>query len=145
VLAAAAAIVGPKRQQAARAALHFMIERFHAAGLGMEFGASLSESFDIAKVDAGGAPGLTSDTPDARARALIAGVKARGGRSVFLRWLESLPGHPTEAAALAAISATLAWGPAVAQAHLAPDGRKLPLVAAAVRHADRRLGRRLAA
>ena len=32
-----------------------MIERFHAAGLGMEFGASLSESFDIAQVDAGGA------------------------------------------------------------------------------------------
>jgi hypothetical protein len=77
----------------------------------MEFGACLSESFDIATVDASGHPGLTSDTPDARARALIDGVKARGGRSVFLRWLERLPGHPTEAAALAAISATLAWGP----------------------------------
>jgi succinyl-CoA synthetase alpha subunit len=111
VLAAAAAIVGPKRQLAAREALKFMIERFHAAGLGMEFGASLSESFDIAKVDASGHPGLTSDSPDGRARALVDGVKARGGRSVFLRWLESLPGHPTEAAALAAISATLAWGP----------------------------------
>jgi succinyl-CoA synthetase alpha subunit len=111
VLAAAAAIVGPKRQQAARAALKFMLERFHAAGLGTEFGASLSEDFDIAKVDASDPPELTTDTPDARAQALIAGVQARGARSVFLRWLQSQPGHPTEAAVLAAISATLAWGP----------------------------------
>lgn len=111
VLAAAAAIVGPRRQEAARAALGFMIERFHAAGLGMEFGASLGESFDIARVDLSGQPGLTTDVSDARARALMAGVDERGGRSVFLRWLKTLPGHPTEAAVLAAISATLAWGP----------------------------------
>jgi hypothetical protein len=77
----------------------------------MEFGASLSESFDIAKVDASGQPGLTAATADERALALVAGVEARGGRSVFLRWLKSLPGHPTEAAVLAAICATLAWGP----------------------------------
>jgi hypothetical protein len=111
VLAAAAAIVGPKRQLAARASLQFMIERFHAAGLGTEFGACLSENFDVASVDAAGHPTLTTKAPDLRARALIDAVKARGGRSVFLRWLESLPDHPTEAAVLAAISATLAWGP----------------------------------
>jgi succinyl-CoA synthetase alpha subunit len=111
VLAAAAAIVGPRRQQAAREALRFMIERFHSAGLGNEFGAALSETFDVARIDAGGQPGLTSDRPDDRAGRLIAGVKARGARSVFLRWLESLPGHPTEAAVLAALGATLAWGP----------------------------------
>ena len=111
VLAAAAAIVGPKRQQAARDALKFMIERFHSAGLGTEFGASLSEAFAVARVDTAGQPGLTTEVVDARADALIAAVAARGGRSVFLRWLKSLPGHPTEAAALAAISATLAWGP----------------------------------
>ena len=111
VLAAAAAIVGPRRQEAAREALKFMLERFHAAGLGTEFGASLSAHFDIARVDLSGLPRLTSDQPDARAQALIDGVEARGGRSVFLRWLRSLGGHPTEAAALAAVSATLAWGP----------------------------------
>jgi succinyl-CoA synthetase alpha subunit len=111
VLAAAAAIVGPRRQQQARSALKLMLERFHAAGLGMEFGASLSETFDIGQVDATDASGLTGNARDARAEALIAGVEARGGRSVFLRWLKSLPGHPTEAAALAAIAATLAWGP----------------------------------
>ena len=111
VLAAAAAIVGPRRQEAARRALIVMLERFHAAGLGMEFGASLSEGFDIANVDPSGLPDFTSDVPDPRARLLLAGVEARGGRSVFLRWLKGLPGHPTEAAVLAAISATLAWGP----------------------------------
>ena len=111
VLAASAAIVGPRRQQAAREALRFMIERFRAAGLGMEFGASLSDDFDIAAVDVSGQPGLTADALDMRARALIDAVAARGGKSVFLRWLESLPGHPTEPAALAAICATLAWGP----------------------------------
>ncbi|MFC5520644.1 CoA-binding protein [Polaromonas jejuensis] len=111
VLAAAAAIVGPKCQEAARSALKFMLERFHAAGLGTEFGASLGESFDVEAVDAADHPGLTCETPDARAEALIAGVEDRGGRSVFLRWLMTLPGHPTEDAVLAAISATLAWGP----------------------------------
>lgn len=111
VLAAAAAIIGPRRQAAARAALTFMLERFHSAGLGMEFGASLSDSFDISRVDASDTPGLTGDVPDPRARALMSGVEERGGRSVFLRWLKSLPGHPTEAAVLAAVSATLAWGP----------------------------------
>lgn len=111
VLAAAAAIVGPRRQQAAREALRFMIERFHAAGLGNEFGASLSQSFDIAAVDPAGQPVLSSASPDPQAERLLAGVKAHGARSVFLRWLLGQPGHPTEAAVLAAICATLAWGP----------------------------------
>jgi succinyl-CoA synthetase alpha subunit len=111
VLAAAAATIGPRHQRDAREALDFMLEQFHAAGLGTEFGASLSDSFDVTKVDAAGPTGLTHATPDARAEALIAGVEARGGRSVFLRWLKSLPGHPTEAAATAAVAATLAWGP----------------------------------
>ncbi len=112
VISAALAIAGPRRQEAARQALRFMIERFHAAGLGMEFGASMSEGFDVSRVDASGAPaGVTGDAPDARAEALAAAVRARGGRSVFLRWLQAQPGHPTEAAVLAAVSATLAWGP----------------------------------
>jgi len=111
VLAAAAAIVGPRRQHAAGGALRFMLERLHAAGLGNEFGAALSDSFDVQRVDAGGHPGLTGEQPDARALSLMAGVEARGGKSVFLRWLRQLPGHPTEAAVLGAIGANLAWGP----------------------------------
>lgn len=111
VLAAALSCVGPKRQLAARAALRFMVDRFHAAGLGVEFGASLSEEFDLRRVEFDDAAGLTGEQPDARAQALIEAVEARGGRSVFLRWLRQLPGHPTEAAVLGAIGATLAWGP----------------------------------
>lgn len=111
VFAAAAALSGPKRQQAARAAMRFMLERFHAAGLGSEFGAALSDSFEPTAVDARDAPPLTCDQPDGRAQALLDGVQARGGRSVFLRWLKNLPGYPTEAAVLGAIAATLAWGP----------------------------------
>ena len=111
VLAAAASIVGPKCQAVARHALKTMVERFHAAGLGTEYGASLSATFDVGRVDASDVSSLTSDRPDERALALMAGVAARGAGSVFLRWLSSLPGHPTEGAVLGAIGATLAWGP----------------------------------
>jgi hypothetical protein len=110
VLAAAAAIVGPRGQAAARSALKLMLERFHAAGLGSEFGASLSDDFDVKRIEAA-PPELTSAQPDERAQALLSAVEGRGGRSVFLRWLKTLPGHPTEAAVLGAIGATLAWGP----------------------------------
>jgi succinyl-CoA synthetase alpha subunit len=110
VLAAAAALVGPKRQAAARAALKLILERFHAAGLGSEFGASLSATFDVALVDPSGIE-LTGAAPDLRAQALLAAVEGRGGQSVFLRWLRGVPGHPSEGAVLAAIAATLAWGP----------------------------------
>ncbi len=42
---------------------------------------------------------------------MLAGLEARGARSVFVRYLQSLGGHPTSDAVLAAIAATLAWGP----------------------------------
>src|SRR5207237_7445684 len=40
-----------------------------------------------------------------------AGLKERGTKSVFVRYLESLGGHPSADAVLAAIACTLAWGP----------------------------------
>jgi succinyl-CoA synthetase alpha subunit len=109
-LASAAAHVGPRCQQAARQAIDFMIDRFHAAGMTAGDGLGTT-SFNPSLVDAGGQPGLTATTPDVRAAALVKALRARGARSVFLDWLSSLPGHPTEAAVLAAVSATLAWGP----------------------------------
>ena len=64
-------------------------------------------------------PALTADAPDARAEALIAGVEARGGRSVFLRWLEE-PARPSDRSRGAGRDLGHAGlGPAVAQAHLA--------------------------
>jgi hypothetical protein len=42
---------------------------------------------------------------------MLAGLRSRGAKSVFARYLESLPGYPTADAMLAAITTTLAWGP----------------------------------
>ncbi|WP_280154753.1 CoA-binding protein [Piscinibacter sp. XHJ-5] len=106
VLAAAASIVGPKRQEAARRAARLMIERFAAAGLADAF----DEGFDLARVDRDGAESLTAAQSDPRAEAMLAGLKARGIRSVFVRWLAAL-GNPTADAVLAAITTSMAWGP----------------------------------
>jgi succinyl-CoA synthetase alpha subunit len=109
VLAAAASIVGPARQRAAREAAAWLIEHFAAAGLRD----ALDESFDVASL-------LSSDTarrlllasaPDPRAQALLAGFEARGARSVFVRFVQQMGGHPSAAGVLAAISATIGWGP----------------------------------
>ena len=42
---------------------------------------------------------------------MLVGLRERGGRSAFVRYLESLNGHPTADAVLAAVTVTLAWGP----------------------------------
>jgi hypothetical protein len=42
---------------------------------------------------------------------MLAGLKARDAKSIFVRYVQSLGAHPTADAVLAAISATLAWGP----------------------------------
>jgi succinyl-CoA synthetase alpha subunit len=107
VLAAAAAIVGPRRQQGAREAAKLMIDRFAAAKLK----SAQDEAFDLAGVDIEGCESLMRATPDERAQALLAGLRSRGATSVFVRWLASLPGHPTGDAVLAAITTTLAWAP----------------------------------
>jgi succinyl-CoA synthetase alpha subunit len=109
VLAAALAIVGPRRAEPARAIAHELIERFAAAGLKD----ALDESFPLdglPKADGDGASMLTTQ-PDPRAQAMLDGLRARGARSVFVRYLESLGGHPSADAVLAAITTTLAWGP----------------------------------
>ncbi len=107
VLAAAAAIVGPRRERLAREAAKVMIDRFTAAGLRNAH----DDAFDVASVDTDGCKSLVQDTPDERARALLGGLETRGARSVFVRWLSTLPGHPSADAVLAAITTTLAWGP----------------------------------
>ncbi|HEX6705555.1 MAG TPA: CoA-binding protein [Albitalea sp.] len=107
VMAAAAAITGPRRQEAARRAAGWMIERFAAAGLTD----ARDDAFDLSRVDRSGAESFVAGTRDARAEAMLAGLKARGADSVFLRWLATLDGPPTADAVLAAITTTLAWGP----------------------------------
>ena len=107
VLAAAVSIVGPRRQEAARTALTELIERFAEAGLGD----ARDETFDIGKVGKARRGLFVSDAPDAKADAMVDGLKARGAKSAFVRYVQSLGGHPTADAVLAAIAATLAWGP----------------------------------
>ncbi|MFP3566485.1 CoA-binding protein [Paraburkholderia sp. SIMBA_030] len=107
VLAAAASIVGPNRQRAARDAAKLLIDRFAAVNLAN----ALDETFDIGQIDASGCEALFSDSRDPRADAMLAGLAHRGAKSVFIRWLVSRPLHPTADAVLAAITTTLAWGP----------------------------------
>jgi hypothetical protein len=107
VLAAAAALVGPQHQAPARAAARLMIDRFAAQGLG----SALDEGFDVRRVDTKECGALVSATRDPRAEAMLAGLRARGAKSVFVRWLATLPGHARADAVLAAITTTLAWGP----------------------------------
>jgi len=54
---------------------------------------------------------FVSSSRDAKAEAMLAGLKARRVQSVFVRYLESLDGQPTADGVLAAIATTLAWEP----------------------------------
>lgn len=109
VLAAAASLVGPRRAEAARRICRLLTDRFAEAGLS----SALDEGFDLAKVaaDAELAGLLVGREPDPQAEALLAGLDARGARSVFVRYLRGLDGHPTREAVLAAVATTLTWGP----------------------------------
>lgn len=109
VLAAAAALVGPRRLEPARAAIAALLDRFSAAGLrdALDDGYALGALLDAAQDHAV----LLGPRPDPRAEAMLAGLRARGAKSVFLRYLEALGGHPSADGVLAAVCATLAWGP----------------------------------
>lgn len=107
VLAAAALMVGPRRQGAARHAVALLIERFSEAGLG----SAHDESFDVARVARHGTGMLVGSQADPRAEAMLRALAERGAKSALARWLRALDGHPTADAVLAAITTTLAWGP----------------------------------
>ena len=107
VLAAALAIIGPRRSEGARAIAHELIERFSQAGLKD----ALDESFDLEGVLEADASMLIGAQPDPRAQAMLDGLRARGTRSVLVRYLERLGGHASADAVLAAITTTLGWGP----------------------------------
>jgi succinyl-CoA synthetase alpha subunit len=109
VLAAAAALIGPRRVDGTRRVIRELVDRFAAAGLKN----ALDESFDLGRVsDSVEIRALLARTePEPKAEQMLAGLHARGARSVFLRYLESLGGYPTADAVLAAATTTLAWGP----------------------------------
>lgn len=108
VLAAAATIVGPRRQQSARTAMKWLLDRFAEAKLVN----ARDKCFDASRIDVGSMDLFFADTRDARAEAMLAGLSARGAQSVFVRWLTSQAGHhPSADGVLACIAATLVWGP----------------------------------
>ncbi len=92
--------------EASRRAMRMLIDQFADAGLrdAQDEGLDTSQL----KIDVGL---LTGKAADPLAQAMLAGLEARGAKSVFVRILRGLPGHPTADAVLAAIAATLAWSP----------------------------------
>jgi len=107
VLAAAACILGPKRARPSRDAARALIELFSAAGLEN----ALDDSFDLRSIaaDTKTLELLVREQPDPRAEGMREGLRRRGAKSAFVRYLDSLPGHPTDDSLLAALAATLAW------------------------------------
>ena len=112
VMAAAAAMIGPKRVERAQACARRLIDIFLAAGLRDARG----EDFDVAAVlvdDETRALFMAGpdEAADPRPEAMMAAVRQRGAKSVFLSWLAILDGRPSRDAILAAIATTIAWGP----------------------------------
>ncbi|MDM0108161.1 CoA-binding protein [Variovorax sp. J22R24] len=114
VMAAAVAIVGPRRVSRTLACSRALIELF--AGSGLKDGHDESFDFKHFKVDPAvrelfmAAP---DEADDPRPAAMLEAVRQRGAESVFLRFVQALDGPPSRDALLAAIATTIAWGPLV--------------------------------
>ena len=112
VMAAAAAIIGPKRVERALACTKALIDLFAHSGLVD----ARDESFDTSSIalDAKTRALFLADaaeTADPRTQPMLAAVRDRGGRSVFLKFLSGLNAPVSRDAVLAAIATTMSWGP----------------------------------
>src|SRR5262249_43647974 len=85
------------------------IDAFSRAGLKDAF----DDGFDLESVEADDALRalLAARGSDGQAELMLNGLKTRGVRSALVRWVSDLPARPNADAVLAAICATLAWGP----------------------------------
>jgi succinyl-CoA synthetase alpha subunit len=118
VLAAAAAIIGPRYAERARAITAALIDAFARAGLQD----AMDESFACAAI---GLKELSGTSDAMLAKALAAGLAARGAKSVFVRYVARVaPGDAD--ALLAAIAATLAWGPLMRKRISSATAESLP-------------------
>jgi hypothetical protein len=86
------------------------------------------ERFDVRSLttESGTRDQFVSDRPDPKARAMLDALQARGAKSVFVRYLQSLGGHPTSDAVLAALTTTAAWGPLMRRRISLATARNLP-------------------
>lgn len=112
IMAAAVAIIGPKRVERALACTKTLIEFFAHSGLRD----ARDEAFNLHAIlidDSCRSIFFATDAEidDPRPEAMLKAVRDRGGKSVFLKFLESLNGRPSLDAILAAIATTIAWGP----------------------------------
>lgn len=112
VMAAAVAIIGPKRVERAMSGTKKLIDLFAHSGL-TDAG---DERFDLSAIVLSESErALFLATPeeadDPRPEAMLKAVRERGGHSLFLKFLGSLGGRPSRDAILSAISTTIAWGP----------------------------------
>jgi succinyl-CoA synthetase alpha subunit len=112
VMAAAAAIIGPKRVERALACTRALIDLFAHSGMTD----SRDESFNLSAIPTDEKTrslflATAEDAEDPRPSAMLAAVRARGGKSVFLKFLDTLGEPVSRDAILAAIATTIAWGP----------------------------------
>ncbi len=112
VMAAAAALIGPKRVERALLCSKRLIDLFAHSGRldshdeGMDF--------SVIEVDEKARTlflATAAEANDPRPEAMLKAVRDRGGKSLFLKFLESLDGRLSRDAILAAIAMTIAWGP----------------------------------
>ena len=140
IMAAAAAIIGPGRVERTLACTRALIDLFVHSGL-LD---ARDESFDISgiKVDEKTRAlflASPAEADDPRPEAMLKAVRDRGGKSVFLKFLEALDGRPSRDAILAAISTTIAWGPLMRKRISRLTAETLPWYSAPVRRDDRRV------
>src|SRR5271166_444450 len=112
VMAAAAAIIGPKRIERALLCSSTLIDLFAHSGM-LD---SRDEAMDFSAVEVDDKAralfaASAADKDDPRPAAMLKAVRDRGGKSLFLKFLESLGAPLSRDAVLAAIATTIAWGP----------------------------------
>ena len=122
VLSAALSMLGPNRVDGARNCITTFIDLFAHSGLDD----ARNEDFDASGVDSSGvASAFVGDTVDPRASAMLSALKARGAKSFFVKFVESL-GNPTRDAVTAAVAMTIAWGPLMRKRIGITTARNLP-------------------
>ncbi|KAB2851391.1 MAG: CoA-binding protein [Hyphomicrobiaceae bacterium] len=112
VMAAAVAIIGPRRVERALACTRKLIELFAHSGLED----ARDETFDCSAIKLDGNEralfqATLDEAQDPRPEAMLKAVRERGGRSLFLKFLETQGGRLSRDAILAAIATSIAWGP----------------------------------
>jgi succinyl-CoA synthetase alpha subunit len=115
VLSSALAILGPKRAEKSRAVADALIELFGLSGLKDPANTAFNFNAQLEKVaaDAEMAAKFTAEKGCKRGKKILAGVKARGAKSVFIDFITALAEktgrEPVCSAVVAAITTHLAW------------------------------------